>query len=117
MNNWNELENQLRSWTPRAPSEKVKARLFGAGAAAADARAFAGHPTWHWLAPAMAMFVLCAFAVGRQPGVLAQFSMREPERDSHYANNSVQVTTFNWTNAGHSPTTTPPVSRTNTLIQ
>ena len=127
MSNWNELENQLRSWTPRGPSAKAKARLFGAEAAVADARLWAGHPTWHWLAPAMAMFMLGLFIVGRAPGgvggagVFAQFSLGdsgvEPERASHYANNSVQVTTFDWTNGGASLTTPVPVSRTNSLIQ
>ena len=123
MNNWNDLENQLRSWTPRAPSERVKARLFGAGEAAADSRAWTGHPTW--LAPAMAMFVLGLFIAGRNPGglgassgVLAEFSMGEPEgRVSFYVNNSVQVTTFDWTNRGPSLTTPAPVAPTNSLFQ
>ena len=125
MNDWNELENQLRSWTPRAPSERVKARLFGAGeAAVVDPRAWTGHPAWHWLAPAMAMFVLGLFVAGRPvgglggvPGGLSEFSMVEPERASFYANNSVQVTSFDWTNRGHSLTTAPPVSQTNSLFQ
>ena len=124
MNDWNDLENQLRFWTPRAPSEGVKARLFGAGGAAADSRAWTGHPTRHWLAPAMAMFVLGLFIAGRNPGglgaasgVLAEFSMGEPQRSSFYVKNSVQVTTFDWTNRGHSLTTAAPVAPTNSLFQ
>jgi len=130
MNNWNDLENQLRSWKPRAPSEKVKARLFGGAAGHAAAAVDAGHPVshpaWHWLAPAMAVFLFGMFVVGRHPGglgptsgVLAQFGMMEPERarESHYANNSVQITTIDWTNGSHSLTTAPPVSGTNRLIQ
>src|SRR6266516_4892152 len=119
MNNWNELENQLRSWTPRGPSEKVKARLFGGAAGQAVTTAAAGHPTWHWLAPAMAVFLFGMFVVGRQPGglepagsVLAQFGMSEPAeqaRASHCANNSVQVMSFDSTNGSHSLTTAPPV--------
>jgi hypothetical protein len=125
MNNWNELGKQLRSWTPRAPSEKVKGRLFGgaAHAAAVDAHP-ARHPAWHWLAPAMAVFLVGMFVVGRQPGglgpagnVLAQFMMSEQDRVSHSANNSVQVMTFDSTNGSHSLTTAPPVSWTNQLIQ
>lgn len=116
----------MRSWTPRAPSEKVKARLFGGAAGHAVTTADAGHPAWHWLAPAMAVFLFGMFVVGRQPGglgpagsVLAQFGMSdsETERASHYANNSVQVMTFDWTNGSHSLTTAPPVSWTNRLIQ
>ena len=121
MKNWNELENQLRSWTPRAPSEKVKLRLFGGAggnaAAAVDAGHPAGHPTWHWLAPAMAVFLFGMFVMGRQPGMLAQFGISEQERVSHCANNSVQSLTFDSTNGSHSLTTAPPVSRTNQLIQ
>ena len=124
MNNWNELENQLRSWTPRAPSEKVKARLFGGAASHAVTTAGAGHPAWHWLAPAMAVFLFGMFVVSRQPGglgpagsVLAQFGVSEQERASHCANNSVQVMTFDSTNGSHSLTTAPPVFWTNRLIQ
>jgi len=28
MNDWNLIENRMESWTPRAPSPRVKARLF-----------------------------------------------------------------------------------------
>ena len=98
--------------------------MFGTGEAAAAPRARTGHPTWHWLAPAMAMFVLGLFIAGRSPGglgansgVLAEFSMAEPERASFYLNNSVQVTTFDWTNRGHSLTTAVPVAPTNSLFQ
>ena len=125
MNDWNDLENQLRSWTPRAPSERVKGRLFGAGEAAVDPGAWTGHPARHWLAPAMAVFVLGLFVAGRNPGglgatsgVLAEFSMGERDgRASFYLNNSVQVTTFDWTNRGRSLTTAPPVAPTNSLVQ
>ena len=128
MSDWNELENQLRSWTPRGPSEKVKQNLFGTGAGRTSTEAAAlhtwhGHPTWHWLAPVMAMFVLGLFVVGRNPGGLAgthgvwgEFSMSEPERASFYMNNSVQVTSFDWTNHKHSLTTPPPVAPTNSLF-
>ena len=114
------MENQLRSWTPRAPSEKVKARLFAGAAGQGVAAADAGHPAWHWLAPAMAVFLFGMFVMGRQPVVLAQFGMSEPAeqaRASHCANNSVQVMTFDSTNGSHSLTTAPPVSWTNRLIQ
>lgn len=72
----------------------------------------------------MAMFVLGLFIAGRNPGglgatpgVLGEISMGEPERASFYVNNSVQVTTFDWTNRGRSLTTPPPVAPTNSLFQ
>jgi hypothetical protein len=124
MSDWNELENQLRSWTPRGPSEKVKQAIFGTAVVRGAGRShtWAGHPTWHWLAPVMAMFVLGLFVVGRNPAVFVgthgvEFSMGEPERASFYMNNSVQVTSFDWTNHKHSLTTPPPVAPTNSLFQ
>jgi hypothetical protein len=73
----------------------------------------------------MAMFVLGLFVAGRNPGglgstsgVFAEFSMGEPDgRASFYLNNSVQVTTFDWTNHRHSLTTPPLVVPTNSLFQ
>jgi hypothetical protein len=60
MNEPNYLENQLRSWTLRPPSDKIAANLFAAGIAPAQKRsAF----SWNWLAPATAavftMLVIC----------------------------------------------------------
>jgi hypothetical protein len=123
MSDWNELENQLRSWTPRGPSEKVKQKLFGVVEAAgpsAIVHPWSGHPAWHWFAPVMALFVLCLFLAGSHPvnpGGSLEFSMSEPERASFYMNNSVQVTSFDWTNHRHSLTTPPPVAPTNSLFQ
>ena len=132
MSNWNNVEERLRSWAPRAPSPKVKDRLFGqpaAPAAAALLEETPVHPAaWHWVAPAMAVFVFGLFLSGRAPvdlgpapALLAQSALAEPARAAYYAdahhsgNNAVQVMTFDWTNAGHSLTTTVPVAGTNRL--
>jgi hypothetical protein len=77
MNDWNDLENQLRSWIPRPPSARVKARLFaptGAHTAALPAEELVGPANWHWLAPAMALFVLCMFVAGKTPAPLPGFA-------------------------------------------
>jgi hypothetical protein len=78
----------------------------------------------------MAVFLLCAFVIGRPgsglgpyapAGIFAHITLAEPDGASflahHSDNNSVQVTSFDWTNGSHSVTTAPPVSRTKSLIQ
>jgi hypothetical protein len=86
MSNWNQLETTLRSWTPRAPSPKLKARLFGAtetaaagvpgsvNAAAADEPPF----SWQWFAPSMALVLIATFLLGHQSGVLGLSSVTSP---------------------------------------
>lgn len=89
------------------------------------------HPAWHWLAPSMAVFLLGLFVVGRPGGALDPYSaggifahitladsdLAPFHRSAHHSdNNSVQVTSFDWTNGSHSVTTAPPVARTNRLI-
>src|SRR5688572_31543873 len=34
MNTWNQIETQLRSWTPRPPSQHIREKLFGEGSQA-----------------------------------------------------------------------------------
>jgi hypothetical protein len=64
MNEMNELEAQLRSWTPRRPSAKVSQALFGRDVAAAARPASKAAQdssltfSLHWLAPAMAALAL-----------------------------------------------------------
>ena len=78
----------------------------------------------------MAVFVFGLFLTGRNnetlapsPELLAQFALAEPDHAPYYAvahhseNNAVKVMTFDWTNAGHSLTTTVPVAPTNSLFQ
>src|ERR1051325_9323623 len=64
MNDLSHWENQLRSWTPRSASEKLRANLFDTPAAEDVATAFGGR--WNWLAPAMACFLLLIVAVTPQ---------------------------------------------------
>jgi hypothetical protein len=136
MSHWNPLENQLRSWTPRAPSPSLKARLFGqpqkqeASAAAQRRREPAA---WHWLAPAMAVFVFGLFIYGSNgalhhydsdnyPSALAAAALTQPDYSTYYASvrhsgNNALRSTFEWTNESHSLKTAPPMAQTNSVIQ
>ena len=136
MSHWNQLENQLRSWTPRKPLPNLEARLFGQPQAP-DAAAAVGrrhHPTaWHWLAPAMAVFVFGLFLFGNNgtlhsydsenyPGVLAPAALTQPDFSTYYASvrhsgNNALRSTFEWTNDSHSLKTAPPMAQTNSVIQ
>src|SRR5262245_22184256 len=94
MSHWNLLEKQLRCWTPRAPSPNLKARLFGERrspeSAAKPSRATVRATTsserdsraaaWHWLAPAMAVFVLGLIVFGNHSGALPQFEAASSPR-------------------------------------
>lgn len=56
MSNWNQLETQLRDWTPRPPSPELKKRIFAEPETApvVAPRTPRGMPAFHWLAPAAA---------------------------------------------------------------
>lgn len=54
MSELNHSETPLRSWIPRRPSAKLKARLFPA----AEADTWSPAPWSHWLAPATACLLL-----------------------------------------------------------
>ena len=82
MNDWNELEDRLRSWNPRPPSAKLKQRLFGPAAAGESGGSPGGEArSWlipalawlrvsNWLAPAMVLFALAAVVVNQgSPGL------------------------------------------------
>jgi hypothetical protein len=138
MNNWDPLETQLRSWTPRRPSPKITARLFetpvpvAVGVAAATRES--NPTTWQWLAPAMAVFLVSAFVLGGNFGRLSEFNstpapslvataaLNEPHLSTYFAfthhsdNNTLQAP-FEWTNSGSSVTTAPSMATTNALMQ
>jgi hypothetical protein len=86
---------------------------------------------WHWLAPAMAVFLLGMFVMGRNPSGLggatttpwAVSAIDQPQlaaysSATHHSDaNSPPVTTiestFEWTNGGYSPKAPPPMGQTN----
>jgi hypothetical protein len=76
MDEMNQLENQLQSWTPRRPSPEIARRLF------APARRIATRPrrragAWSWLSPVAACVLTMLVVVhtaSRAPARLAQGS-------------------------------------------
>jgi len=60
MNDLNQLEKQLASWTPRRPSARLKRQLFGAARQPADDASdfVAIMPIWLKFAPVMCMLLL-----------------------------------------------------------
>ena len=88
---------------------------------------------WHWLAPAMAVFVFGLFIVGSNgalhhfdpdssPSILANAALTRPGYSTYYASvrhseNNTLRSTFEWTNGSHSLTTTPPMAQTNSVMQ
>jgi len=137
------VERQLRSWTPRGPSPKLKARLFAPSLQPSASASVAvdgsnEHPgngtTWHWLSPAMAVFMLGIFLYSNEAGLLHQFhpspvssltataALSQPEYATYYASvrhseNNALRNTFEWTNGNRSLSTAPPVAPTNSVIQ
>src|ERR1041385_1407703 len=127
MNDWNQLETQLRTWTPRAPSRKIKASLFAprgphrGDASAIDAKSDTnvsndGPPfSWQWFAPSMALVIITAFLLPHQsavlaglsstpsPAVIAEAALSEPGLSTYYVStrhseNNMPVVGLEWTN-------------------
>lgn len=131
MNGWNHWETRLRSWTPRRPSAKLKAQLFGPAVTAARRRRYPAA----WLAPATVCLLLLFVTFNQRDGELArmaassnQFPMMAVTMSNmsfaaylpgSFVNdqNAVRSETFEWTNHGHSFSSIPsfPQSRTNYL--
>lgn len=103
----------MRSWTPRTPSPRLKARLFGSDATEGEtssppARTF----SWQWLAPSTVLVLLATFLFGHQGGMLGLNSTASPTvlADSnndlsayyvparHSGNNNIPVVGLEWTN-------------------
>src|SRR5580704_6839905 len=83
MDEMNQFEKQLQSWTPRRLSRKIARRLFGTMEKAA-ARSHCAQ-TWGWLAPVAA----CAFTIL----VMVQTGVRQPAQVEN-RNNTAFFTTF-----------------------
>ena len=67
MNDWNDLEKHLRSWTPRRPSKGLEAQIFAAAAAPAP-EAVVAPLRLNWLAPAMAALLMMGVLFNQRYG-------------------------------------------------
>jgi hypothetical protein len=116
----------LRSWTPRRPAARLKARLFRAAEAQETA---ASYPAgWAWFAPVTALFLLVSILVGERSlgpiylrhsgpdSLLADLAISNQQVASMltsadtYDRNSPPRMAFTWTN-----TSDPSSSRNHTL--
>ena len=133
MNEPNPLETQLRSWQPRRPAARLKARLFGD--VPRPHSVFAGAAFWWRLAPVMGclLLALLVFRANHRPATLAgttkasivlatlpwsdQFVLFGGEAD--FNRNLWQVATFESTKASPSNSTMSSFRlwRTNNLMR
>lgn len=121
------METRLRSWTPRRPSAKLKARLFSGSTAGAPVRA----PSWNWLAPATGCLLLLFVTFGRHgqglnslagtgesPVIALTLSNQSLAAylpgSFPYEQNAVPADTFEWTNTSRSTSSIPSFSRSGT---
>ena len=72
MDEMNQFEKQLQSWTPRRPSPKIARRLFGV-ANETVARSHRAH-AWNWLTPLAACALTILVAVHSQTTPVARLS-------------------------------------------
>ena len=130
MNDWNQLEHRLASWTLRRPSATLKARLFGAGAGEAELPAFAEGHLWRFLAPAFAVLLAMCMVSSRGTATFTPFitpttsmvatvALSHPQLATYCANSAYTehnvwpTTSFEWTNRSRSLTTAPSIFVTN----
>jgi sugar/nucleoside kinase (ribokinase family) len=131
MNELNQLETRLRSWTPRLPSAAIKARIFANEAGRDVPIALPPRnsmPAWQWLAPSMAVFVIAMMSWndGAHPSFISSTeslgasAWRDPQLAAYSSaqieNNVWPVATFHWTNERQNLSTAAPVLVTNSTI-
>src|SRR5213593_982940 len=110
MKELNQLENRLRSWTPRHPSASIKRRLFPKAAALEETP----EPiSWRWLAPAMALCIAAMIVLAKSPHssfgqpsearLTTTFALSNLDFATYFAaagqnDHNIVHTTFEWTN-------------------
>jgi hypothetical protein len=75
MNDWNQWENLLRSWTPRPPSARLRKRVFASGAQIERPDALASGGSWRWLAPALGCLLLVSTLSGTRNNRMAYLAV------------------------------------------
>ncbi len=126
----------MASWTPRAPSPKLKARLFPDKAQVAVESPSPFNGRWAWLAPAMGCFLMLMVISGTRSNQIGTFSSTRTTNwlatiasypsyapyiaaGFHSEQNSLQKDPIEWTNGARIPNESSPVLRvaTNSLIR
>jgi hypothetical protein len=123
MNEMNELEKQLLSWTLRPPSARLERRLFAAGPGPAPAEVLLPF-RFSWLAPATAALMLACvlfnqhYGPGRagsaSPGPLVAMILSNQSAAAYLPGsvqaerNNLPADVFKWATPGASPRLTPP---------
>jgi hypothetical protein len=121
MNDLNQLEKQLASWTPRRPSAKIRRQLFPTAAEPARHAPLAS--LWLSVGAAACVFLMAgwlslphpvrstAFAASGGSNLIASMSL--PDTSCQW--NLWSAVTFDWTKSGSSPSITGPfgLGRTN----
>jgi hypothetical protein len=126
LNELNELETQLRSWSPRRPSARIERQLF---AREAGGTPMAGRFSFQWLAPATALLmVLCMLFSERSNPSLASSGSGQWMVATIMSNQSaapylpgsftrdaniLSANSFEWTNGSRSPSSLGPSKGTN----
>ena len=125
----------MRSWKPRGPSPRIKARLFPSPTPAPAGPEPPISALWAWLAPALAIWLFTALVLpkeargfgnwqtGQPTGLVAAVALDSPQlvtyvqSKRHSIWNAWPAASFEWTNDTVSQTTAPPFLRTNALMQ
>ena len=136
MNDWNQWENQWRSWMPRRPSAKLKERLFSNPPVADELSAGTLTVRWRWLAPALGCLMLLsvtfnprnsqmAYLAATGTNTLLEVLGGDPKSAAyliagfHSDRNGPPSETFPWTNGQRflSSMGSFPLAKTNSLIR
>jgi len=135
MNETNHLERQLRSWIPRAPSAKLKARLFAGQAVLENENPW--QFSWRHFAPVTGILLLVMvtlssrnadsiyFAGSPSESLLGAMALNNQTAASYFTSadscdrNVLPRETFESTNASHSPSGAGSflLFKTNTLMR
>lgn len=127
MNYTEHLEHQLRSWTPRQPSEKLETKLFGA-LTRPSIRPAMSRECLRWLSPALGCLLLTVailrrenpqLLMNREPAsLLTGLSANNPSTPHDFAGNSThnlwKMVTFEWTTDTQSTSTVSPLTQSGT---
>jgi hypothetical protein len=97
MNDWNQLESRLSSWTPRRPSPALRKKLFPS--AIEEETGFSEAHLWRFLAPGLALLLaLCMISsrntqsftpfISSSTGLVATVALSHPHLAAYCVNSA-----------------------------